>query len=98
MFVVLTRTHFADAQKDTVIDMSKDAVDIAKRQPGFIGIRIHLAHGAQHTMTYWEWETEQDHLNCMGSADWAQWNPKWQDLLANGVQFDLETYDVVASG
>ena len=96
MFVVVTKTHFADRQKLAVMEMSNDAIEIAKQQPGFIGIRIHLAHEANHTLTYWEWETQEDHLNCMSSADWGSWNPKWEAMLADGVTFELDTYEVVA--
>ncbi|NKC01789.1 MAG: hypothetical protein GKR90_25270 [Pseudomonadales bacterium] len=97
MFVVLTKIQFAPEQKETVVELSRDSAEIAKQQPGFIGIRTHLAHGDNHSMTYWEWETEQDHLNCTTSDDWAEYTPKWQALMENGAKFELDTYDLVVS-
>jgi len=96
MFVVLTKTHFKDHHRDAVMEMSDQAVGIAKVQSGFVDIRVHVAHEDNHTMTYWVWETEQDHLNCMTSPDWSDWNPKWEALLGDGVEFELNTYDVLA--
>ncbi len=97
MFVVVTRTHFAPQQKEALVNLSKGAVDIASRQPGFIAMRVHLAHDATHTLTYWEWASEADHLNCTTSADWAPWTPEWEAFLAAGASFDIATYDVIAS-
>ena len=96
MFVVMTKTLFAPEHKAAIVGMSDMAVRIASRQPGFKGIRVHLAHDDSHTMTYWRWESEQAHLDCMSSPDWEDWNPRWAALLAEGVEFELDTYEVLA--
>ncbi|WP_419913206.1 antibiotic biosynthesis monooxygenase family protein [Hoeflea sp.] len=96
MFYVVTHTRFSAEQRKDVLDLSQKAVEIAKEQPGFVSIRVHLAEDGSHTMTYWEWETERDHIACMGSDDWAPWNPKWQALLESGVSFDIATYKAIA--
>ena len=96
MFYVVTRTHFSQERKQEVLDLSHKAVAIAGKQPGFVSMRVHLAEDGSHTLTYWEWETEEDHIACMGSDDWAPWNPKWQALLESDVSFDLATYQAIA--
>ncbi len=97
MFKVVTRTHFPAKHKEAILAMSRDAIEIAKKQPGFESIRIHLSTDGTHTLTYWEWATEQDHLNCTQSPDWGDWNPKWTALMSDGASFDIGTYGVFAS-
>ncbi len=97
MFKVVTRTHFSPAQRETVLEMSKQAIEIARRQPGFQGMRVHLATDGSHTLTLWEWATEADHVACTRSPDWADWNPAWEKLMAEGASFDLATYEVFAT-
>ncbi len=96
MFYVVTRTHFSPAHRKDVLGLSHEAVAIAKKQPGFVSMRVHLASDDSHTLTYWVWRSERDHQACMASDDWAPWNPQWQALLESGVDFDLATYESIA--
>ena len=97
MFKVVTRTHFPADKRDEVLELSRAAIEIARKQPGFQGMRVHLASDGSHTLTYWEWATEADHLACMESPDWSEWNGRWEANLADGMSFDLQTYEVFAS-
>lgn len=96
MYIVVTRTHFTDDTKDEALAMTDGAMEIASRLPGFVSMRVHLAQDESHMMTYWVWESEQDHLNCMNSTDWSDWNPKWEAMMTKGVTFDLDTYSLLA--
>ncbi len=96
MYFVITRTHFTDTTKEQALAMTDSAVKIASNQSGLIVMRMHLAQDESHMMTYWVWESEQDHLNCMNSEDWDTWNPQWQSLMEKGVTFDLHSYSLLA--
>lgn len=96
MYIVITRTHFSADTKQDTLAMTDGAIEIASKQRGLISMRVHLAEDQSHMMTYWAWESEQDHLNCMNSDDWSEWNPRWESLIEKGVSFDLQPYSVLA--
>ena len=96
MFVALTKMGFDPDVADEVKALALAARPIAERQPGIISFTQHVASDGNHIMTYWLWQSEQDHLNCMASEDWADFTPRWQKLTDAGkITFTLDTYTVL---
>ena len=45
-------------------------------------------------MMYWEWASEQDHLNCMKSDDWRAIMDLSTSLFhSEGVELSIESYE-----
>ena len=96
MFVAVTKITFAPEHKDKVLAFAKEAAPVFRRQPGFQSFTAHLAQDDSHTMSYIAWETEADHLKCMQSPDFAELNPRFQELVESGEgAFELTTYRVL---
>lgn len=94
MFIVLTRSTFSPDVEDEVLALAKRSAPIAKAQPGFVDMIVHINHDRTQLMTYWKWERREDHEACMASEDWAAFMPGWEKLIADGkLQFDLDTYE-----
>jgi quinol monooxygenase YgiN len=95
-FIVQTKTYFEPDTRDEVIKLSFSAYEIFKMQKGLVSVHMHLSHKGDHTMTLLVWETEKDHLACMNSPDFGQWNQIWQDLINNGkLRWELDTYESI---
>lgn len=42
------------------------------------------------TLSIFEWESVDDHENCMNSGDWTELNPHWESFMqTEGVQFEF---------
>lgn len=96
MFVVVTRSTFSPDGETEILALAKKSVPIAKRQPGFVDMIVHINHGRTQLMTYWKWECRDDHEACMASDDWAAFMPSWEKLISDDkLQFDIETYEVL---
>ncbi len=96
MFVVVTRSTFSPDVETEVLTLANKSVPVAKRQPGFIDMVVHINHAHTQLMTYWKWARREDHEACMASDDWTAFMPSWESLIADGkLHFDLETYEVL---
>ncbi len=96
MFAVITKMGFKPDVADEVMDLTKAARPVAKRQPGIISFAQHVASDNSHVMTYWLWQSEQDHVDCLASDDWSGFMPHWQKLIDTGkITFTLDTYEVL---
>ena len=94
MFVVVTRSTFSRDIEGEVLALAKRSVPIAKTQPGFVDIVVHINHDRTQIMTYWKWERREDHEACMASDDWLALMPGWEKLIADGkLQFDMDIYE-----
>ncbi|MEQ9298535.1 MAG: hypothetical protein RIF33_08230 [Cyclobacteriaceae bacterium] len=94
MYYVITRTFIDDPTvKDGVLKMSKASTDIFRRQPGLIELKSLLAENETHICTYMIWNTQQSHLACMESKDFAGVTVDWTRYMKDGkIRFELETY------
>ncbi|MEO1050286.1 MAG: antibiotic biosynthesis monooxygenase [Bacteroidota bacterium] len=98
-FIVLTRTFFEASIKEEVMEMAHQSLPIFKAQKGLISIKMHLDSEGKHTMTYFEWETQEDHEACTQSPDFGEWNTKWGELMASGkLTWDLNAYEIIDEG
>lgn len=94
MYYVITRTYIDDPTvKEGVIKMSKASTDIFRKQPGLIELKSLLAENETHISTYIAWDSQQSHLNCMESKDFAGVTVDWTKYMKEGkIRFELETY------
>ncbi len=94
MYYVITRTFIDDPTvKEDVLKMSKTSTSIFKNQPGLIELKSLLAENETHICTYMIWYTQQSHLDCMESKDFAGVTVDWTKYMKEGkIRFELETY------
>ena len=93
MFVAVTKLDFDPSLKEDMIALAKETAPIFRAQKGNRGVWAHLSADGCQTMMYLLWETEEDHLACMQSADFAATNPAFEGLMKSGqVAFTLNTY------
>ena len=96
MFIVLTRSTFSPDVKEDVLALAKQSGPIARSQPGLNSMTMHINHDGTQLMTYWNWESQKHHEDCMASDDWMAFMPKWEALMEAGkLEFDLNTYEVL---
>ena len=79
-----------------VLALAKQSGPIARSQPGLNSMTMHINHDGTQLMTYWNWESQKHHVDCMASDDWMAFMPKWEALMeADKLEFDLNTYEVL---
>lgn len=93
-FVAISKIQYPADLKEAIYAVGKNMIPIAKRQPGFISIAFHQSVNKNETMMYWEWASEQDHLNCMKSDDWRAIMDLSTSLFhSEGVELSIESYE-----
>ncbi len=98
MFVAITRLDFDPSLKDDMIDLARKTAPIFRQQKGNKGVWAHVSKDGHQTMMYLLWETEDDHLACMQSMDFASVNPAFEALMKSGkVAFTMDSYATVES-
>ncbi len=83
-FIVVTKTTFDPEVQDELLEVVRQSKPIFEKQPGCRSFVTHLSQDETHIMTYMEWASEQDHLNCMKSPDFNETNGVWQKLFDSG--------------
>lgn len=97
-FIVITRTKFPKNLYATAKSMADLSYPIFMKQKGLISLAMHESLDQTETSAYFQWESEADHLACMQSSDWGDFNEKWQVFSAQpGVSFDLQVYRITHS-
>jgi quinol monooxygenase YgiN len=95
-FVVVTQLTYEPGLKNRVMELINNSFPVFRRQEGLISITIHHHLHEPKTMSYLVWESEEDHLNCIKSADFTSAMSSWDQLIQNGqAQFELNTYSVI---
>src|SRR3954452_11402676 len=95
-FVVLTRLTYEPELKDKVMHLIYDSMPVFKRQDGLIYIGVHHHVSEPKTMTYFVWESEEYHLKCMNSEDFASITPQWKAMVESGkAKFEMDIYSVI---
>lgn len=96
MFIVVTRSTFSPDVEAEVLALAIKSVPIAKRQPGFIDMIVHINHARTQLMTYWKWDNGEAHEACMASDDWQAFMPSWDELISDGkLRFDFDSYEML---
>ncbi len=96
MFIVVTRSTFSPDVETEVLALAKKSVPIAKKQSGFVEMVVHINHSRTQLMTYWKWESREDHEACMASDDWMAFMPSWERLISDDkLHFNLETFEML---
>lgn len=95
-FIVVTRTKFDSSVREQLLELAHRSRPIFLKQPGCLSYITHMNTDLTETMTYMEWATEEDHINCMKSQDFADVNPHWQALFESGnASIEFGTYTVL---
>ncbi|CAM2063760.1 Antibiotic biosynthesis monooxygenase [Sulfidibacter corallicola] len=96
MFIAITKTYFDPEIKDRISKMTEESATLVRSLKGFVSRRTHLATDGSHFMTYWEWQTKEDHEACMTHPGWAEFNREWGELTESGkLRFELKTYETI---
>ena len=96
MFVAITKLDFDPSLQDDMLDMARATAPIFRKQKGNKGVWAHLSKDGRQTLMYLLWDTEEDHLACMQSVDFAGVNPSFDALMKSGkVAFTMDTYSTV---
>lgn len=95
-FVVVTQLSYEPEMKEHVLQLLYDSFPVYKNQEGLVSITMHHHEHEPMIMIYFVWDTEDDYLNCMNSADFASTQFAWKDLIKTGkARFELNTYAVI---
>ena len=62
-------------------DLTDRSIPIFEAQQGFMQMEVKKDANDGGTLTIFQWESLEDHENCMKSADWEGINPEWQAFL-----------------
>lgn len=94
-FTVYTSLKFDESLKDRIVGYNDKCKPILQKLPGFISQTFHISHDGTQTFSYFQWETQEDHENCMKDPSWAPLAEEWEELIGSGqVHFDMQTYQV----
>ena len=97
-FVVLTQLTYQPELKEKVMNLIYNSMPLFKRQEGLIYIGIHHHLSEPKTMTYFVWESEEYHLKCMKSEEFASIAQEWNTMVQSGkAKFEMNTYSVIDS-
>ncbi len=93
---VIVQLGFDPELKARVLELSKLNLPIFAKQKGFISGTAHLSADEKSLLTYLQWETVEDHLNCMKSQDFdVEEGRAMTELIESGkVKFEVNVYSV----
>ena len=97
-FVVLTQLTYEPQLKEKVMHLIYNSMPLLKRQEGLIYIGVHHHLSEPKTMTYFAWESEEYHLRCMKSEEFASIAQEWNAMVQSGkAKFEMNIYSVIYS-
>ena len=97
VFTVIIEIDVDKDIADKYQEISMEWVPFFANQPGFISQTNHRSHDDTKFITYLQWETEQDHLNCKNSGDMDPESDFMKLLTSGKIRMIDRTYDVVYS-
>ena len=66
-------------------------------RPGFVSQTVHRSHDGTKFITYLQWKSEQDHLNCKNAGEMDPESEFGKLMRAGNVRMIDRTYDVIYS-
>lgn len=82
----------------SVTSMMQGLSPVFARQPGFVSLSLHRSDDGARVMQYIQWQSLEDHFNCMASDDVAKSGGAFMELLSSGkATMDVKVYEVVYS-
>ena len=92
---VIVHLTFEPELQNKIYEITKTNLDIFEKQKGFISATVHMDTEKQTQVTYLQWETVQDHYNCMQSPDFDGTRDEFFALVENDkVTMEVKVYEI----
>lgn len=71
---------FETRARDQVVELGREAIEVLRKQPGFLGMEQFLSKDDKEIMALLQWEKEEDFYACKRSPYWLAVMPTWSEL------------------
>lgn len=92
---VIVHLFFEPDLQDKIYEITQTNLAIFEKQKGFISAAVHRDIEQHTQVTYLQWETVQDHYNCMESPDFEGTRDEFFSLVEDGkISMEVKVYEV----
>lgn len=95
-FVAISKVEYPPHLKNEIEQVGLAMIPIAQAQAGYMNVTFHQSLQRDQTMMIWEWQSADNHADCLNSEQMNQLMKASGALFADpAVSIAIETYEKV---